>query len=212
MFLPHRSGPVSSTSLKRSASSNGSLRSPPTAALATLIAAVTPPGTNGIAAAAASKSAPPVSIRPAPPVPGEAMGALIVWVGVDLLAEGVVARPGAVGGKVVVPLDGQERRTEVPRGHGSGTSFRLHRRRPPSIRYVAGAQLKAYRAALRKQGIGRLLVWGITEEPGKSSGFDPARDSPADAALDADDVWVFSSAAEISKVLHGLGLAGSPSD
>jgi hypothetical protein len=67
-------------------------------------------------------------------------------------------------------------------------------------------QLKAYRAALRKQGAGRLLVWGITEEPGKAPEFDLVRDAPVEAGPYADDCWVFSSAGEIGKVLAGVGL------
>ena len=71
---------------------------------------------------------------------------------------------------------------------------------------AAIAQLRAYRAALRAQGLGRLRVWGIVEAawpwmppmPGEVGG--------------PEDLWVFSDADHVSAVLQSVGLVGAQRD
>jgi hypothetical protein len=61
-------------------------------------------------------------------------------------------------------------------------------------------QLRAYRAALRAQGSGRLLVWGIVETSW------PWVAPPREELAGDTDVWVFSDADHIGRVLADVGL------
>lgn len=67
-------------------------------------------------------------------------------------------------------------------------------------------QLLAYYGVLRTRRSGRLLVWGIveTEQPNTEVVLSTARVDPSDSS---DDLWVFSSADQIPRVLRTLGLA-----
>ena len=67
-------------------------------------------------------------------------------------------------------------------------------------------QLKAYRAALKEQLPGPLLVWGVVEGGGdRTKPF--GRSALRDAALErreGDDFWLFTSEDEIREALEAL--------
>jgi hypothetical protein len=69
-------------------------------------------------------------------------------------------------------------------------------------------QLKCYRAALKPQAPGRILVWGIVEQ---AEDIELIKDSLDQLREDAstrvhEDLWVFSSAEHIHNVLISIGL------
>ena len=69
-------------------------------------------------------------------------------------------------------------------------------------------QLKAYRAALREQLPGPLLVWGLVEGGGdRTKAFDVGalREGAAERK-EGQDLWLFTSEGEIRKALEGMGL------
>lgn len=69
-------------------------------------------------------------------------------------------------------------------------------------------QLKAYRAALREQLPGPLLVWGVVEGGGdRTKAFDVGalREGAAERK-EGQDLWLFTSEGEIRKALEGVGL------
>jgi hypothetical protein len=69
--------------------------------------------------------------------------------------------------------------------------------------WSAVPQLEVYRAALRAEEPGPMVVWGVTErEQGPESQL-----SSLDDHLAENDRWVFSSASQIGEVLRTLGLA-----
>jgi hypothetical protein len=75
-------------------------------------------------------------------------------------------------------------------------------------------QLKAYRAALKEQLPGPLLVWGVVEGGGdRTKPFDRA--ALRDAALtrrEGDDFWLFTSEDEIRDALEALSVVPSAED
>lgn len=76
--------------------------------------------------------------------------------------------------------------------------------------YETVHQLKCYRAALKSIVPGRILVWGIVEqEAGEeiSAALDQVKREKR--ARSEDDLWVFSSAEDIPRVLEAVGLLGS---
>jgi len=69
-------------------------------------------------------------------------------------------------------------------------------------------QLKAYRAALREQLPGPLLVWGLVEGGGdrtKVLDVEALREAAAERK-EGHDLWLFTSEGEIRKALEGMGL------
>jgi hypothetical protein len=69
-------------------------------------------------------------------------------------------------------------------------------------------QLKAYRAALREQLPGPLLVWGVVEGGGdRTKAFDAeALRKAAMEREEGQDSWLFTSEGEIREALEGVGL------
>jgi len=69
-------------------------------------------------------------------------------------------------------------------------------------------QLKAYRAALREQLPGPLLVWGVVEGGGdRAKGFDRyALEEAVKGRAEGDDLWLFTSEGEIREALRATGI------
>ena len=73
-------------------------------------------------------------------------------------------------------------------------------------------QLKAYRAALREQLPGPLLVWGVVEGGGdRTKAFDAfALEEAAMEREEGEDLWLFTGEGEIAEALGSLCLALMP--
>lgn len=72
---------------------------------------------------------------------------------------------------------------------------------------AAVAQLKHYRAAIRRERGGRWLVWGVCELEEPTSATEAALAAVMPELQGTDDVWFFSPASAIPMVLRCLGIA-----
>jgi hypothetical protein len=72
---------------------------------------------------------------------------------------------------------------------------------------AAVAQLKHYRAAIRRERGGRWLVWGVCELEEPLSATEAALKAVMPELQGTDDVWFFSPASAIPMVLRCLGIA-----
>jgi hypothetical protein len=73
---------------------------------------------------------------------------------------------------------------------------------------AAVAQLRSYRATIRRSRGGRWLVWGVIESEESEAVTDAAvTNLLAESQRSTQDLWFFSSASAISRVLEQLGLA-----